>query len=478
MLCVGASAAYADAGPIVESSSTAATNQPRTDGTAPSATAATGANPANAASPPAGARLAPKPAVTSSTNPAIASRTKFSLTQPATWESLFDVSNFSLFDPNSWPFIPIPEVATDPNGGTTVGLIAAFLQHDQNGGIESILAPDLNYNATLGFGGGFRYLAYPSPDRQWYITATANIDKARRVDLYYATGRTREDWWSWEGRFFWENDPTERFFGVGNETPESSETNYMIKQLYAQFMLGFNFNENLQLAIIERPRYVRIGTGAFDSDPFIGALFPTVKGLGGGTEWLTTFLATYDTRDSTDLPRSGGLAKAYWGVADRRFGSSVSYNRFGAEVRRYIPIHDRVTIAGHLYIQYTPAGSETPFWSMARLGGYDSRLWDQQTLRGYGAGRFVDNNLDVANVEVRTRVFDATVFNTHGIVELAPFLEAGKVWHRMSDNPLNRLHPVGGMGFRAIVEPFVVGYVDVGFGSEGPAIFSGINYPF
>ncbi|MGH7864676.1 MAG: BamA/TamA family outer membrane protein, partial [Candidatus Binataceae bacterium] len=358
------------------------------------------------------------------------------------------------------------------------GLIAAFLQHDQNGGIETILAPDLNYNSTLGFGGGFRYLAYPSSDTQWYITATASIDKARRVDLYYATGRAREDWWSWDGRFFWENDPTERFFGIGNATSEGNETNYTIKQLYSQFMVGFNFTENLQLAIIERPRYVRIGRGAFNTDPFIGKLFPNVKGLQGGTEWLTTVLATYDTRDATDLPRSGGLARAYWGIVDRSLGSSVSYTRFGAEVRRYIPIHDRVTIVGHLYIQYTPAGNETPFWSMARLGGYDSRLWDQQTLRGYGAGRFVDNNLDVANIEVRARVYDATVFNTHGIVELAPFLEAGKVWHGMSDNPINRLHPVGGMGFRAIVEPFVVGYVDIGHGGEGTAIFSGINYAF
>jgi len=418
------------------------------------------------------------PPAPSSTNPVIAQRTKFSLTQPDTWEYLFDVSNFTLMDPDTWPFIPIPEAATDPNGGTTVGLIAAFLVHDQNGGIESILAPDLNYNTTLGFGGGFRYLAYPSPDTQWYITATANIDKARRVDLYYATGRTREEWWSWEGRFFWENDPTERFFGVGNESSENNETNYMIEQLYGQFMLGFNFNENLQLAIIERPRYVRISTGAFDSNPFIGTLFPTVKGLDGGTEWLTTFMATYDTRDATDLPRSGGLARAFWGIADRRLGSSVSYNRFGAELRRYIPINDRVTIAGHLFVQFTPAGNETPFWSMARLGGYESRLWDQQTLRGYGAGRFVDNNLEVANVEVRTRVWEADLFNTHGILELAPFLEAGKVSHRITDNPLNRFHPVGGMGFRAIVEPFVVGYVDIGQGSEGPAVFSGINYAF
>jgi hypothetical protein len=48
----------------------------------------------------------------------------------------------------------------------------------------------------------------------------------------------------------------------------------------------------------------------------------------------------------------------------------------------------------------------------------------------------------------------------------------------MSEDPVTDLHPVGGAGFRAIAEPFVVGYVDLGFGGEGAAVFSGINYPF
>ena len=38
--------------------------------------------------------------------------------------------------------------------------------------------------------------------------------------------------------------------------------------------------------------------------------------------------------------------------------------------------------------------------------------------------------------------------------------------------------PVGGIGFRGIAEPFVVGFVDIGWGGEGAAVFSGINYPF
>ena len=156
----------------------------------------------------------------------------------------------------------------------------------------------------------------------------------------------------------------------------------------------------------------------------------------------------------------------------------MSYTRFGGEVRRYYALSSKVTLAGHAFVEYTPAGNEAPFWSLARLGGEDSLLTDRQTLRGYGTGRFSDNNLAVANAEVRTRVWDHDVFGTDGIFELAPFVDIGRVGHNLDYSPFSDVHTVGGVGFRGIAEPFVVGYVDVGYGGEGVAVFSGVNYPF
>jgi hypothetical protein len=396
---------------------------------------------------------------------------------------------FSLLDPNTWPpklnphnwpfsLYPIPEVATNPNGGVTYGILTAFLIKDKSGDIRYIFAPDVNNNSTLGPGGNLRFLAYPSEDTQWYGVAGAQENIARNVDVNYETGRTHHDWWSFTGRLFFERDPTERFFGIGNDSRQGQETNYTIEQFYLRALLGWNITRDLQLAAVIRPRYVRIQNGAFTTTPQIGTLFPHVKGINGGSETYNELRLTYDTRDAVDIPRAGGLALLYYGIADRRFMSSISYNRFGGELRRYYSINKRITLAGHLYIQYTPAGKETPFWSMPRLGGEESFLYDTETLRGYGAGRFIDNNIADMNIEMRTRVLEASIFGTHGTLELAPFFEAGRVWHGMSENPASDLHPVGGMGFRAIAEPFVVGYVDVGWGGEGAAVFSGINYPF
>jgi hypothetical protein len=90
----------------------------------------------------------------------------------------------------------------------------------------------------------------------------------------------------------------------------------------------------------------------------------------------------------------------------------------------------------------------------------------------------VDNNLAVLNAEVRAQVWERDLFGTHGVFELAPFFDVGRVGHTLGYDPFDELHPAGGVGFRGIALPFVVAYVDVGYGGEGVAVFSGINYPF
>ena len=395
-----------------------------------------------------------------------------SLLQPGSWPAPLN--------PAHWPFtlIPIPEVATDPNGGVTYGALFAFLFKDKQNEIQNIFAPDVNNNTDLGIGGAVRFFSYPSQSTQWYVFAEAHRNIQRQVDLNFSTGRTHENWWSFDGRIFFERDPTERFFGIGNDSRLGGESNYTTQQLYVRALFGWNVSRNFQVALVLRPRYVRIQTGALTTLAQTVTRYPAVKGINGGSEVYTEVRASYDTRDAIDIPRAGGLALIYAGLADRRFMSSVSYNRVGMDLRHYWTFGKRLTIAAHVYTQYTPAGKETPFWSMPRLGGDESFLYDQQTLRGYGAGRFTDDNLAAANFEFRTRVYEADLFGTHGIAEIAPFAEAGRVFHKMGENPVTDLHPVGGIGFRAIAEPFVVGYVDVGYGGEGTAVFSGINYPF
>jgi hypothetical protein len=338
----------------------------------------------------------------------------FSLIDPNSWPGYLNPNSWpSWLNPHQWPFtvVPVPEVASDPNSGVTYGVLLAGLFTDSNGDISNILAPDFNNNSTLGLGGTFRFLSYPSADEQWWIMAGLQEKIASNVNLYYAIGRTHRGTWSFSAHFFFERDPTERFFGIGNNSSLKNESNYTTEQLYFEAILGYNITRHLQIAIDERPRYVRIQHGAFNSLPSIFVQFPNVKGLSGGTELLNQLQLSYDTRNSVDIPTNGGYDLIYASFANRSFGSSVSYSRFGVDLHHYFPVARKITLATHGYLQYMPSGNEAPFWAMGRLGGESSLLYNEETLRGYGAGRFVDNDVFDVNAEMRIRVFDTDIFN-------------------------------------------------------------------
>lgn len=395
---------------------------------------------------------------------------------PADPQSWFDLSRWR--NPRTWPFIPLPEVATDPNGGTTLGLLPVWLFTDAQQQISQIFAPDLTHNDALGIAGTLRYFSYPSEDTQWYAIVGGAEKIERDVDVLYSTGRTRQKWWSFDGHFRFERDPTERFFGLGNTSSDDDETNYTAKQMYAEIRFGLNITPRLQIGLEARPRYMRVRPGAYTSLPYTRMRFPTLKGLGANHELPTRLIVTYDSRDSVSIPTRGGALTVFGGGTDRHLLSSVSYTVFGADANHYFSLSDRFTLAGHLAARYMPVGKDVPFWALSRLGGDRSIVGAQQPLRGFGDGRFVDKNLFAANLELRTRVLRRDIFDTHVILELAPFIDLGRVSHHLDANPFSNLHPVGGLGFRGLAAPFVVGYVDVGYGSDGAAVFSGIDYPF
>ncbi|MGH8231053.1 MAG: hypothetical protein ACRESY_04455, partial [Steroidobacteraceae bacterium] len=53
-------------------------------------------------------------------------------------------------NPSTAPFIPVPEIAVDPNSGTTLGLLPTWLHTDDRHEISSIIAPDVLHNPFFG----------------------------------------------------------------------------------------------------------------------------------------------------------------------------------------------------------------------------------------------------------------------------------------------------------------------------------------
>jgi outer membrane protein assembly factor BamA len=229
--------------------------------------------------------------------------------------------------------------------------------------------------------------------------------------------------------------------------------------------------DRAELSLETRPRFTNIEPGVLEQS--ISPVF-----LGSASDWLNRLALTYDTRDSIEVPTRGTQITVFAGGADRHLLSSFSYAALGVDLRHLWPLTERITLASHAALRYMPGDTQVPFWALSGLGGDRSIVGEEQLLRGFGEGRFVDRNLFSGTFELRTRVFDLNLFSQEVSFEVAPFFDTGGVFHSMNDFPLNHLHPAGGIGLRAIARPFIVGYVDVGYGPEGAAIFSGVKYPF
>lgn len=383
------------------------------------------------------------------------------------------------FDPMAAPFIPIPEIDVDPNAGTTLGIFPVWLITDKDENIRRIIAPDVLYNPYFGYGARGRIFAFPSDDSQWSVVGGAKQRVEREFDFEYASGRTRDERWSLNAQFSYDRSGIPRFYGIGNKTRSESETNYTDQQMLAVIDLGLNITHAWQLGYMMRVRQVDILPGTIDHITSIEQRFGAISQAGSTHEWLQRFAVTYDTRDNITVPTRGSRLTFYAGAATRSnpFTDSL-YTETGIDVRQFSPIGNKTTIATHAALRYMPAVHNAPFWALSSIGGDRSVIGFDQPLRGFGEGRFRDRNAFSASIEVRNTVLSLNAFATHIDIELAPFVDIGKVSATTNSSLFSELHKVVGLGFRAIAKPFVVGYVDVGYGSEGAAVFTGIDYPF
>jgi Omp85 superfamily domain len=380
--------------------------------------------------------------------------------------------------PATGQFIPVPEIDVDPLSGLTLGVIGVFLHTNDQDQIERIVAPDIIHSQYFGWGSRMRIYKYPSEDTQWSVVGGAKQRVEREFDARYLTGLTRLGELSIAVEAIYDRSGVPRFFGLGNETPQSAETTYVDNQALLNVSVGRNFTPTLQLAYAARWRYVDVLPGVLPGVPSIQTMFPNLLGLGSEHELQQTLTLTRDTRDSNTVPQSGARYSVYGGFVSRALASSVSYTFIGGEVRGYFSFASDYTLAWHAAVRYMPSAADAPFWALSSLGGDRSVLAEREPLRSDGADRYVDHHLFAGGAELRRRIAGLKTFGTRVNLELAPFIDAGKVSGTTDTSLVSRLHTAVGLGVRAVASPFVVGYVDVGYGSGRTAVFSGIDYPF
>jgi hypothetical protein len=382
-------------------------------------------------------------------------------------------------NPDTAPFIPVPLIGVDPNSGTTLGLIPTWVKTDENHQINRIIAPDVLHNPYFGYGVDGRVYGYTSGDEQWSVTGGIKQRVERSVDFEFQRGRLREELWSFNTSVIYDRSGVPRFFGIGNETPKRAETNYTAVKEVVQGQVGLNLTHGWQLLYTARLQVVDVLPGTLQSIASIETRFGHILGLGTNKQLLNRLSIVYDTRDDLTVPSRGVQLIAYGGLASRNGLLNDSMNsEVGGDGRAFWPIAPDTLLAAHVALRYLPSSYSVPFWELSSIGGGESVVGGDQPLRGFGAGRFYDRNSFSSSFELRRKVATFDASSTNIDLEVTPFIDLGRVFARSGTFPLGQLHRVYGVGFRGIARPFVVGYVDIGYGSEGVAAFTGLYYPF
>lgn len=365
--------------------------------------------------------------------------------------------------------IPLPVYATSRNGGNDYGIMPVWLLKEDEY-VYGIFAPSVIYNDNTGVNLTLRYLGYPTVDKSYRLFLNRSIGVDHELTGEYWDNKHMDGRLRVFGRASYFRDSTYRFFGTGPRTREEDETNYSNVEFTPEASVGYYLPGNFIVSVREKFRLVTIRPGSLDKLPNAQDNFADLPGMNGGAVMKSRVTLTYDTRDDEVYPGSGWLANVY-GEADVSFTGSRFYSKGGLDARKYISFDDKrfiTVIKGAIEVT---GGHDVPFFERSYIGGENS-------MRGYGTFRFTDDGYIVLNIEERIRLFRANMFGVWSDFEAAPFVDMGRVYGSFGSGFFKGYKVNPGVGFRAIVEPNVVGRVDLGMSDEGLTAFVGLDFPF
>jgi len=235
--------------------------------------------------------------------------------------------------------------------------------------------------------------------------------------------------------------PEEDFFGLGPHSSEGDRTDFSLKDISYDGVIGYQFNRWLSAA-------ARVGYLRLYIDPGEDSLFPDTQELfddisAPGLTRQPDFLrfssgVLVDFRDRPGNPHRGAmLGLSVTRFDDRGGGGQFEFNRFAADARFYLPLgSDQRILALRFFssLDDKEPGSRVPFYLQETLGG-------DTTLRGFRNFRFRDTNLLYLSAEYRWEALPA--------LEFAFFYDRGKVFADRADYDFTSLEKGFGFGIRA-----------------------------
>lgn len=380
----------------------------------------------------------------------------------------------SLVVHDRYTVIPVPVIHYSLNESYWVGAALPILESNSKGELQNIYVPFYSHNRYVEETVGLYYYGYPSDTARYSVTADYSTKSQRDIDLTYKNVGAGGGQYIWAGRVNWFKNPFRRLFGIGNQTTESDDSSYTSGETLVELTGGINVNEDVLLMWTEHYHDIRIDAGIVNSLPQAQAQFSQLPGMEGATIVGHKLTARYDTRDKQLITTRGTYVNLSVELNQNLQHSGASpWVRTTLDARHLLPHYDDQLVFVTRFLVDTVNGHTQgiPFYERPTLGG-------ETTLRGFGQSRFIDDTALLVNFEERIPVKQVKVFDYLIDLEVAPFLDIGRVMSGFSIRDVQDFQVNPGTGLRILARPHVVGRLDVAYGRDGPNLFVGLDYPF
>jgi len=265
-----------------------------------------------------------------------------------------------------------------------------------------------------------------------YIQFLADYTQNKQLDIWGVWNIfTRNENYLFKGEMRYRNFP-DRFFGIGNHTPESNEERYeyslisiknlALKKVRPSLFVGldYHFEYEYNFSYTEGGK---LGDGS-------------IVGYKGGVGSALGAVAIYDSRDNAINTRTGKLMEFSTYVYSPAFGSTFSFVAINGLYQLHWPIKKKQAFGWQTKLRLSYG--DVPFLDLSVAGGDD-------ILRGYPKYRYRDNHFIGTQLEYRF-----PLFWRFGMVG---FAGVGDVFNSVSDVKMSTLKYSVGTGLRVAVNP-------------------------
>lgn len=383
--------------------------------------------------------------------------------------TLFDLPR--AYKETKFQFFPIPYFETDPGAGETYGLMPTFLWYDPDDHLITIAVAAFTYNPKVTGAGGFAGLfLYPSDREFMEIFFGAAQSFARDYYFQYINERWLNERLDAEMELNYLQDPFERFFGFGPAAPESNESNFVSHLWFWKGRAAYEILPKFDLQLEEKWLRMNLNPRAITSLNNTATFFAGNNEVVSSNQWTHRLSLIWDTRDSREFPKQGHTLEASGLFVPPSFDGNPFYSGYGLAGKEIFTLGERFTTVLRLTLDQL-FGESIPFYMQSSLGG-------ENDLRSFVKRRFAGRGRLLFDIEERILVKSFAIMKAKFDLSLDPFFAVGQVFNQWGQIGFDNLQPVGGLGFRALVPPSVVGRVDLAAGSEGLNVYTTLNYPF